>query len=98
MSNYDDWTISADHYELARTEAKKRAKKQWDKWMNDPTSINLWITYNSTQNTNWENPWLERELYGLYNGPSDPASPLAYEVTQNAYMEYCFWKWKGHAR
>lgn len=98
MSNTEDWTISAAHYEYAKQEAKKRAKKQWDKWMNDPKSINLWITYNRVQNTAWDNPWIEKELGGLYNGPSVPASPLAYEVTQNAYMEYCFWKWKGHAR
>lgn len=98
MSNTEDWTINPEHYEYAKTEAKKRANEQWNKWMTDPNSINLWETYNTTQRQGWVNPWIEHELYGLYNGPGTAQSPLAYEVTQNAYNEYCFWKWKGHGR
>lgn len=96
MSVTNDWTIDTSHYELATTLAKARSQAQWERWMNDPTSVNLWITPWTTQNPNWNDPWFETERGGFYNGPGTTASPDAYEVTQNAYFIYCWLKYKGY--
>ena len=96
MSSYDVWTIDDSVYEYARSQAKARAKAQWDRWFADPNSVNLWTTYNTAQNANWQDPWLEKELGGFFNGPSVNGS-LAYEVTQNAYPMFCWFKYHGYS-
>lgn len=96
MSSYNDWTVDTSHYELATTLARARSQAQWNRWMNDPTSVNLWITPWTTQNPNWEDAWFETERGGFYNGAGTTASPDAYEVTQNAYFIYCWLKYKGY--
>ena len=96
MSNTDVWTVDSAVYEYAKQTAKARTSAQWAKWMINPDSVNLWTTYNSAQNANWEDAWFEKELGGFFNGPSVNGSP-AYEVTQNAYYMYCWFKNHGYS-
>ena len=98
MSNTTVWTVDNTIYEYAKQTMKSRVSSQWEKWLADPNSINLWQTYNSVLNTNWDDPWYESELWGIYNGPSRGGSDPAYEMTQNMYSIYNWLKYKGYNR
>lgn len=86
-----DPTVANPIYMQARIDARERALKQW----NDE-NFNMWLTYNSELNPNWRDPWYEHEIGGIYNGPSRGPGDPAYEMTQNLYMLYCWFKYKGY--
>lgn len=89
----ETWT-DEQIYQYAMEHAKARAKAHWDRWMVDPTSANMWTTYNSVLNPNWVDPWFEHELYGNTNiAPS--GNTEGFQETQNMYMIYCYLKNKG---
>lgn len=81
-------------YQYAMDHAKARSQAHWDRWMTDPTSANMWTTYNTILNPNWVDPWFEHELYGNTNiAPS--GNTEGFKETQNMYMIYCYLKNKG---
>lgn len=81
-------------YQYAMDHAKARSQAHWDRWMTDPTSANMWTTYNSVLNPDWIDPWFESELYGNTNVAPD-GNNEGFHMTQNMYMMYCFLKNKG---
>lgn len=93
-----DPAVANPIYEQARADAKARAARQWS-----TENFNMWLEYNTTLNNAqnnptmpWVDPWFEHELGGIYNGPATPTSPDSYEMTQNLYMIYCWFKYKGY--
>lgn len=93
-----DPAVANPIYEQARTDAKARAARQWT-----TENFNMWLEYNTRLNNAannprmpWVDPWFEHEIGGIYNGPGTAESPDAYEMTQNLYMLYCWFKYKGY--
>ena len=81
-------------YQYAMDHAKARSQAHWDRWMTDPTSANMWTTYNSVLNPDWIDPWFEHELYGTTN--AEPSGNTeGFQQTQNMYLMYCYLKNKG---
>jgi len=89
----ETWT-DEQIYQYAMDHAIARAKEHWLNWAIDPTSANMWKTYNTVLNPNWKDPWFEHELYGNTNiAPS--GNTEGFQETQNMYMIYCYLKNKG---
>lgn len=89
----ETWT-DEQIYQYAMDHAKARTKEHWLKWAIDPTSANMWKTYNTVLNPNWKDPWFEHEFYGPTNvAPSGNVE--GFQETQNMYMLYCYLKNKG---
>ena len=84
----DDWTISFDTFQQARSIIKQTVANHWTRWMTDPDSVNMWKTYHSELNTNWQDPWHEFETHGISNDPYE-----GWPMTQNAYLIFCWMKY-----
>lgn len=91
LSNTTVYTPSNAIFEQAKQDAIARFTRCWDSF-----HWNMWKTYNSELDPDWVDPWYERELNGIFNGPSTGPNDPAYEMTQNAFGIYCWRRYKGY--
>lgn len=84
MSN--DYTPDPARFLYAAMQARDRSLAHWDlgNW-------NMWLAYNTVLNQSWVDPWFEYEAKTTSN-----ESPN-WEMTQNLYYLYCWFKWKGYS-
>ena len=86
------YTVSNATFQQAMEDAIDRFSRHWAEM-----NWNLWTSYNDQVNVTWWDPWYENDTTGIYNGPSTGADDPAYEMTQNAFGVWNWYKYKGYS-
>lgn len=92
MDNSDPWEPDNAKFAYARTSAKARVADYWSRWQ-----YNMWTEYHTALNPDWVDPWFEHEIGGITNDPPESSEDLTgYQMLQNLYCSYCWFKWHGY--
>ena len=85
----DNWTFSQARVEAATATAKQRVREHWARkqWF-------MWSNQSARQlNPNWVDPVIENEYLALENNPNTNPADM---MTINAYMIFCWYRYKGY--